>query len=711
MNNIVIYGAGALGEKVYKLSQICREYHIVAFLETHRTRENFHGVPVWEPGDLLLHHWDIIVLANTYCKTLNTLYELNIPREKIYLYCDVVPYYKRYDNSYVGLPVFSMLNSKSSVLVNLLQNLVSGKEDSDNIRSRYEANRITLANYVYWRIGQLPDFLDLKLRAFQVDEKNYHVIDIETGTLYTSYEFSSYIEKPFFRDLSKPLLLENEMNSYHLRYVIDNLRRSEDFGADNHLYLYYNSIDELCILLQIVDIETFINEKKIVFLIGEKDKTANYPLDFQKRYGIDFEAMEPQPVRVDEIKRILFSGAVTTNAGNVFLSNILDYHPNLLTAGEFAFSNFVYIIENVLAGKTVTEGLLSILNEKNEIIASVMESLFIPAASAQFPTPEFETFITEIRKLFEETYKPDRREWLAACYLAYSNSLGRLLNARIAPAIKLEKHIDNPSRIPGNDFNDIALGIKSLYSLVREFPYYYDLSIVRFPLSALGACECRVARARQFVNDATAVCYFYYINEVFLGGWSFKQLYIAKTDELYHNKGVIRFEDLKIQPKAALETVCDFIDIPWSDTLLETTANGSPASMLSSNGKLMTGFDTSSVAKTYEEYFSPFDYYRLELAFSEFFLPWGYKLHYWADGVQYSVDDIMKLFEVKFKSEDVITHSPNNRRLNEVERRRLLKLVREHLERGVRYDADGNELVPVKWLKPKKEFIDGELYE
>lgn len=63
------------------------------------------------------------------------------------------------------------------------------------------------------------------------------------------------------------------------------------------IYMYYDSLDLFTLLIRVEDITPYLKEEKLIFLFGKEDLKQNYPLDFKKLYGIDYENMKPQPIR------------------------------------------------------------------------------------------------------------------------------------------------------------------------------------------------------------------------------------------------------------------------------------------------------------------------------------------------------------------------------------------------------------------------------
>lgn len=81
----------------------------------------------------------------------------------------------------------------------------------------------------------------------------------------------------------------------------------------------------------------------------------------------------------------------------------------------------------------------------------------------------------------------------------------------------------------------------------------------------------------------------------------------------------MRFEDLKIHPEQELSRICEATGVPWSDTMLHTTLNGSEWGW-----DRVKDFDLKPVFNKYEEYFSEFDRFRLAIICSAYQKKYGY---------------------------------------------------------------------------------------
>lgn len=151
----------------------------------------------------------------------------------------------------------------------------------------------------------------------------------------------------FFQNLDDALKVEDEDNLYNLTFLFDNVRRSEDVAMDNHIYLLYNTWEPLQRVMQVGDLFPILEHEKFVFLVGVNTHWQ-YPVDFKGTFGIDYEAMEPQMLRIEEINQICIFGSTNSHCGNAMIDSLLDWHPNLLTIKEFGLSAFPSFYESCL---------------------------------------------------------------------------------------------------------------------------------------------------------------------------------------------------------------------------------------------------------------------------------------------------------------------------------------------------------------------------
>ena len=108
------------------------------------------------------------------------------------------------------------------------------------MRDNYEKNCKELDAYPYqW--GVCPQSWEtLPVQIFPISDEQYCIFDKGGQDFSESCFHQKEDEAYLFRNLDQPLFCENECSEQRLRFLWDNVRRSEDYGADNHIYLYYS---------------------------------------------------------------------------------------------------------------------------------------------------------------------------------------------------------------------------------------------------------------------------------------------------------------------------------------------------------------------------------------------------------------------------------------------------------------------------------------
>jgi len=274
----------------------------------------------------------------------------------------------------------------------------------------YEENRKALLQYRFWRDNTLlPDFQELPITPVCLGANKYayylkgsniisHVIEISR---------TQYVQKNFFHNLEKPLLVENEMNVCHWEYLYDNVRRSEDYGGDNHIYMSYDNMNEFLLFLCVQNITEFLLLEKIIFLF-DKEKQINYPMNFVKVFNLNYLNRKPSMIRVEEIQRIFVNLGKVASTGNSFFMGILDSHKDVLTANGFEFADFVFIYRNALCNRTVTQ-------VEEDFFNNAMDELSVKSFKRAFSglcygtkckCPTYKKFFGCLRLLFNESSAP-----------------------------------------------------------------------------------------------------------------------------------------------------------------------------------------------------------------------------------------------------------------------------------------------------------------
>lgn len=568
---------------------------------------------------------------------------------------------------------------------------------------QYEKNRVAINSYKFWRHDQLPPFAELPIVCFRLDKKRYVYLDKESGCTGSTIEIenTNEITCPFFQCLENPLLVEDEYNVYHYEYLYDNVRRSEDYGADNHVYMLYHDINSFICFLCVEDIVPYLKDEKFIFLFGNVDQES-YPIDFTSEYGINYQTCNCKPVQVEEICRLIVQWQSPGYSGGTFLAQVCDFHPNLLTVPGTAMSEFDFMYKDVLKGKNVLTAFNSLMSHSASYIQKEVRQLFNEHGKGR---PSMKAVFDIIASFYEPDYVPSRKEWFVSIYLAYAMALRRNLNHRIVPAIFFWTH-------------PISRGVRicQYYDIFREFKYLYGIEIIRRPSISLASrldtqlCHPELSNNyKKMMND--------FVSRLgnFLGGLktddaaAVGSCFSDKNHEFLSSRRLVRFEDLKLHPKATLMSMVCFFDLPYADILMHTTENGIEVGYtLRGAGSTVKGYNLAPVHNLHENGLSKFDHFRLEVLMGDLYSPYGYKPLFFDGKEIYSKEDIMRMFDIKFKFEkhfnlvDPSEVTKENRRI-------LINLVERALSSSLGKAFNGREYVPIPLIKPMAELLIDEM--
>ena len=568
------------------------------------------------------------------------------------------------------------------------------------LRSRYAKNCKLLEKYPYLFRKDFPTFEDLPLQFFPYDDNIFIPFDKASGKFESRLNINDpIISRNFFRDLEQPILAADVFSQYELEYLCDNVRRSEDIGRENHIYLHYTNWEIFCSYLQVLNLKPLLKQKKIVFLIG--DEIAQYPIDFKERFHIDYSEYPLRPVAIREVTRLIWHTQLLAHNGGDFFNEIMDAHPNLL----FFSSVFFDKIEEQIAD---LRHLLSIVQNVEELVMSL---------------PSYPPGV--MRDLYSIRGRTDK-DLLVALYLAEEPKGLRDPGARIAPAVFFQPHFPNILyKWHLDNTRDVQLYSKvqeqiSLSPIFTGFKYIKTFTpLRRFTTSRAASLRfiwlnmTTPERKEKFQQDDVA------INDVVLQyalGRSYMQ---DMSDRLYHDSVIVRFEDGKLNPAATFRALAAFVDLPYTESMTYCSDRGEV---------LEDGFRTNTVFQTYKKYNTASESAYLEYLLRDVYVYYGYdfqfydggevdeaKLNSWVEGFT-KMEYYMKESWLREKAGP--DASEQERDALEPEWEELLKEVRHeryifaktatmHL-RPV--NSQGKELQMTPLLQPDPAYLEQELY-
>lgn len=643
-----------------------------------------------------------------WIKEVELLRTKNLNEDELRDLCNIAIALFRQGKYEMAARFFILVHQKGFAREEISQTLLMSyyEPNLNALKEQYEKNIMALKKYPYMMEKDFPSFEALCWKVIPIKEEFYLVYNSEKGI------FSEVCErpmekddKPFFQEVEKPLLIKNETNPWNLEYLCDNLRRSEDYGGDNHIYLYYELFDLFCSFLQIIDITVFLEDKKLVFIFGEQQLKKYYPLDFKGMFGINYDQFECRPIRIDELKRVCFHYPMSGASGGTFLLQIMDVHPDLLTIGHAGlesgivhpdFGMFPYLYELVLRDKNPYEVLIRLKSKPfvQQILTKMPEGL---DKNSMKRLLENKTSIIKCAvKLLNGEKSPTKVQWFKAFYLAYAYDLNRDFKGRIVPVLYY-------SPLWPQHFI-----IYSMMDVIVHFKHYTILSIVRDNCGQMGsdlqnhAISWKTSFPIQLLTEKIVNYYELYCMREKIKSFFKNNNVILDDHDIDKHVRMVRFEDLKLQSKATLTSICEFVDIPMSDTLFKCTDNGIVSGF-------DNGFNSAPIYKDRSKIIDDYDFYRFELISFNLYSAWGYKYKYYRHE-RYTREAIVEMFKDSFKIEEIErSWDSYDERRSSILRRHFLTTLNWYLSDETQAEIDRSK--PINWLRPKFNLLTGQLYD
>lgn len=230
-------------------------------------------------------------------------------------------------------------------------------------------------------------------------------------------------------------------------------------------------------------------------------------------------------------------------------------------------------------------------------------------------------------------------EMLKLYFTAYANCLGRKKEKNQEYWLFYHMHLAN-------------YDVHSTYQHIKptDFQRIENLIIIREPVQHLYSWIKRVV-LQQKNRKTLSGSWFSNVLKSDLGE-------MVKRREGIDNVRVIRFEDLKHNNEKTMLAFCQWLDIPYSENMKETTLNGYqiyfPANT-PSGVKYITGNDLTAVnSKDFSEVMTKWDEVRFNIFFGRFKYAYGYDVSY-PDLTKFSVSFLEEVLEEPFKMESLVS--------------------------------------------------------
>lgn len=487
---------------------------------------------------------------------------------------------------------------------------------------RYAKNCKLLGKYPYlFRRDFLP-FEELPIRFYPYDNNGYLPFcpAREHFDNYTDF-CRPVVTRNFFHDLENPILAQDVFSQYELEYLCDNVRKSENIGRENHIYLHYTDWGQFCAYLQCLDFRPLLKEKKIVFLIG--NDIEQYPIDFKERFGIDYSVYPVKPIMIQDISRLIWHTQLSSHNGGDMFNEVFDGHPNLIASSSLLFNSMketIASIHKMLNGSTSVVEAVKIFDGWDPSLISELYMLKKKRTDKD----------VLVGMILRDTRNAERKN-------------GRWLDegARIAPALFFQPHFPNMLySINVDEKNRTVLHSKQYDQIIESpmlngFKYIKTFTPMRRMTTSYGA-TVRFMYNWETKNGGLMgdVVSQRVLNRSFMIDWQ---------NRLFKDSILVRFEDGKLNPKATFTALAAFLDIPYTESMTCGSVLGKPVDYRGAYGGAYSGvFDPVSVYRTYDEFSNDNERCYIEYFLRDAYEYYGYDFQYY-DGTDMDLARIEEL--------------------------------------------------------------------
>lgn len=460
----------------------------------------------------------------------------------------------------------------------------SAVSNNERKQRQYEQNVNTLTEYPYVFCKKFPAFEELKRGVLQVNGQWLLLFDYKKQAI-TALQFNSPHEnRYFFGNLVNPLLIEGETSQKNLKYLMDNVRLSEDFAGDNHIYLYYKDADIFYSLMQYMDWKGFLKAKQFVFLIGQASVHL-YPLDFKKEFDIDYSAMTPKQLQLNEIKRLCFY-ANRPFSGTALTLTPLSVNTNVEYAFEYDFHQYSTVRSEEFIKSSVFAGVL--LRSKKKYTLKQIKA-FLKEPGNSICLTDLKQLVREAEREISEDQPMSVIEIFKLIFLLRFRRKNK--NLRVVPLIVLDVHM---------------LSLANAYTnIIKEFEYLTILTCMRDPIRAF------VSGYERGVFDQKSM-----FRHVLASEYSYTDMVDKQFYDRYY---AYRFEDLKQYPKDTIVSMCHLLNLPYEPEMLQADWP-----MEDARGKIIRKSDLTPLFRDISHLINDYDLKRLRLLYKDIDEHYGY---------------------------------------------------------------------------------------
>lgn len=585
------------------------------------------------------------------------------------------------------------------------------------MRKIFEKNVTLLLAYPYI-LGWVPlSFDELPISMFMVSDTDFYVYDHKKEQFICKYETSrDPAFDTYLKNFDSQRTFYNEQNFEKIAYITRNIRKSENLGIENHVFLNYDSIDKIIPILLLHDMDEVLLDQKLVITIGTNHRIE--PEDFSSVFGIEYSKNNAKELALDEIQRMIFGWKIANVSGTSFLADILDFHPNLLTIPDCFFNDFYPYYITYLKDKMASQIIPYLQSLPDNSKEKAVFYQITHAPKTELPKDTYEELnrvktnqlLNELLHILPQNSVPTLRQWVTGIYLAFAKCHNRDLNTRVIPAVFMYPH-DDMFYLAGVERKRVEFYL----DMVQSYPDYKVIAIIRDPVTQAGSVIRFMTETHPMAKDENGNRCLDPFYCVAFGSFLPKDYLFANELPLRNHISVVRFEDLKLNPEATLESLTDFLDLPMCDTLYRTTWCGYTRDAVATNGDIFQGFDPKPIYNQHSKYFSTFDKYRIEMLLSSLMKFYGYEPIYFEDE-KYSIQEKNSLFQYPFRFESIETLLPVEAKKSA--RDTGLKFINMAIsiytavESGsIRISGTPYSYSFIPWIRPEKKLLKNPVYK
>lgn len=302
------------------------------------------------------------------------------------------------------------------------------------------------------------------------------------------------------------------------------------------------------------------------------------------------------------------------NSGNIFFRGLVDGHPNILS---MQFNTFLYNLFGYC---------IRLSMERAEDIQFIFQSMLKDELSeAEFKDsfPHWSRFCNSLKERLTLQERFTSQELFVIFHIAYAEMMGsEKLSELTQKVIYFDPHgflvterVFLAKWLESDAINGQVVTIHR--DDVANACSFYTRSVIK---------DEKMKLARDII------------------GWMLcekKDLGMGQVDFQYCRRFEVRFEDLKLHPRAELAKICERMQIPWCDSLMHTTYLGKTSAM-----GTIRDFDIKPIFNRHEANWSELDRFRLYLLCSSYQKSYGYP---YEDCTQFSRTQLWELFLKEFR--------------------------------------------------------------